>query len=217
MTEPAPLAAPEEPALSADPPAPTTRGRRARGCLLEIIETVLVTVVLFFGIQAFVAQPFQVQQHSMERTFLDGDYLIVDRLSHLWSPYTRGQVIVFQPPPSWDDAGKPFIKRIIGVAGDTIELRDGAVYVNGTKLDEPYLYRNASGVIEPTEPGNAARWLVPAGQLFVLGDHRQSSSDSRYFGPIDVSSVIGRAFLRYWPLDRFGLIAPATYAGLSAP
>jgi signal peptidase I len=204
-----------------DTPAPPTepkRGRGARGCLLEIVETVIATLVLFFVIQTFVAQPFQVQQTSMETTFHEGDYVLIDRLSHVWRPYARGEVIVFQPPASFPDGGKPLIKRIIGVAGDTVELRDGAVYVNGTKLDEPYVHRAAGGTQDRTDPiSGASTWLVPDGSLLVFGDHREFSADSRVFGPIPVSSVIGRAFVRYWPLDRFGLISGATYPALAAP
>ena len=206
------------PAEAPPPQAPPSRTRQARGCILELLQTLLATIVLFLLIQGFVAQPFQVEQHSMEQTFLDGDHLIVDRLSHLWSPYARGQVIVFHPPASVDQAGQPFIKRVIGVAGDTVELRDGRVWVNGVALDEPYLYRDAGGDIEPTDPiSGTSSWLVPAGDLFVLGDHRQKSEDSRVFGPIEVSSVIGRGVLRYWPFDRFGFIAAATYDNLPAP
>jgi signal peptidase I len=211
--------APTDPDASSGTAAPPqTPARRASGCLLEIVETIIATVVLFFLIQTFVAQPFQVQQTSMETTFHEGDYLIVDRLSHLWAPYTRGQVIVFQPPASFPDSGKPLIKRIIGVAGDTIELRDGAVYVNGTKLVEPYVHRDQAGNQDQTTTlTGTTNWLVPAGQVFVMGDHREFSTDSRVFGPIDVSSVIGRGFVRYWPFDRFGLINGATYDNLAAP
>lgn len=218
-------AAPEVDGSAADPAAPiedenhgpAEPRRSARGCVLEIVQTVALTIGIFLVIQWFIAQPFQVQQFSMERTFLSGDYVLVDRLSRVWHPYEQGEVIVFQPPPSWADAGKPFIKRVIGVAGDTVELRDGAVLVNGVVLDEPYLYRNASGDVEPTDATDLTTWLVPAGQLFVMGDHRRRSADSRVFGPIEVSSVVGRAFVRYWPLDRFGLITRATYDGSQAP
>jgi signal peptidase I len=210
----------EAPELPSEPPpiespGKASRARGASGCLVEIAQTLIATVALFFVIQAFVAQPFQVQQTSMESTFFEGDYLIVDRLSHVWSPYTRGQVIVFQPPPTFPDGGKPLIKRIIGVGGDTIELRDGAVFVNGARLDEPYVHRDASGSADSSDATTQmSQWLVPAGQLFVMGDHRGFSSDSRAFGPIEVSSVIGRAFVRYWPFDRFALISGATYDNL---
>ncbi|HJP87944.1 MAG TPA: signal peptidase I, partial [Candidatus Limnocylindrales bacterium] len=162
---PAPVSAPPEAPTSPTTPAPSSTSRRAGGCLLELAQTLIATLALFFLIQAFVAQPFQVQQTSMESTFSSGDYVIVDRLSHLWSPYTRGQVIVFQPPAAFPDGGKPLIKRIIGIAGDTIELRDGAVYVNGVQLDEPYVHRNEAGSQDPTTTvTGASTWLVPVGQ-----------------------------------------------------
>ena len=152
----------------------------------------------------------------MERTFTEGDYVLVDRLSHLWSPYDRGQVVVFHAPAS-ADRGEPFIKRVIGLGGDTVEIRDGQVLVNGVALDEPYLFRDPAGVAEPTVANGQSRWVVPAGELFVMGDHRQVSSDSRAFGPIQVSSVIGRELLRYWPLSKFGVIPAPTYENVPAP
>jgi len=159
------------------------------GCAVEILETLVLALVIFFVIQNFVAQPFQVKQDSMEETFVEGNYVLVDRLSHLWSPYARGQVIVFQPPEKWTDHKEPFIKRVIGPGGDTVEVRDGQVFVNGVALDEPYLFHNAEGVAEPTVARDQSRWVVPKGDLFVMGDHRQVSEDSRVFGPIPVSSA----------------------------
>src|SRR5450759_2826031 len=129
---------------SGDTPAPDdARAEKANrrggglGCAVEVIETLVLTLVIFFVIQNFVAQPFQVKQPSMERTFVEGDYVLVDRLTALWSPYTRGQVVVFQPPANWTGRKEPFIKRVIGVGGDTVEVRDGQVFGNGGALDEP--------------------------------------------------------------------------------
>jgi signal peptidase I len=207
-----------EPSAPDDAPvAKTGRRRSSLGCAVEVIETLVLTLVIFFVIQNFLAQPFQVQQHSMERTLAQGDYVLVDRLSHLWSPYSRGQVVVFQPPESAADRTAPFIKRVIGVGGDTVEVRDGQVFVNGVALDEPYVFRNDAGVVEPTVAGDQTRWVVPPGELFVMGDHRQASADSRVFGSIPVTSVIGRGVIRYWPLSEFGIIATASYANLPAP
>ncbi len=188
------------------------RGSAARGCVLELVETLVLTLVIFLVIQNFVAQPFRVQMSSMENTFLPDQYVLIDRISHLWSPYQRGQVVVFRPPESVGEQGDPFIKRVIGVAGDTVDIRDGQVFVNGRALDEPYLYRNDTGEMEPTEAnGGVSHWVVPDGQLFVMGDHRQVSVDSRMFGFVPVSSVIGRAVLRYWPLSTFELVQTPTY------
>ena len=202
-----------------DAPAGTKAGRRSGGlgCVVEVVETLALTLVIFFVIQTFVAQPFQVQQHSMERTFAQGDYVLVDRLTGRWSPYTRGQVVVFQPPAGAAEGKSPFIKRVIGVGGDTVEVRDGKVLVNGVALDEPYLFRDQAGVAQPTETGGQARWVVPEGDLFVMGDHRQVSEDSRVFGPIPVSSVIGRGVVRYWPLSGLGIIATPSYQDVPAP
>jgi len=201
-----------------DHDAPPARGQTARGCVIELVETLVLTLVVFFVIQNFIAQPFQVHGPSMQDTFEQGQYVLVDRISHLWSPYTRGQVIVFQPPASVDDSGYPFIKRVIGIAGDTVELRDGLVYINGVKLNEPYLYTDPSGVVGPTEAtGGQSSWVVPAGDVFVMGDHRQASEDSRMFGPIAVSSIVGRAVLRYWPLSAFGIIQTPDYGPIPAP
>ena len=206
-----------------DAPAPNNtqadasgRRRRRGGIAVELVETVVLTLVIFFVVQNFVAQPFQVQQDSMDRTFAPGDYVLVDRLSPLWSPYAPGQVIVFRAPAS-TDLREPLIKRVIGVGGDTVEIRDGQVFVNGIARDEPYLFKDAAGVAQPTDAGDQSRWVVPQGELFVMGDHRQVSEDSRVFGPIPVSSVIGRSIVRYWPLSEFGIIATPSYEPEPAP
>jgi len=185
--------------------------------LFEIAETLVLTVVIFLGIQAFVAQPYKVEQQSMENTFQPGQYVLVDKLTPRWSTYSRGEIVVFNPPPSWsaETNGVPLIKRIIGMPGDRIELRNGKVYVNDTQLAEPYLYAVA-GVAQSTNPSpdGQSEWLVPAGDLFVMGDHRQNSADSRTFGPIDRGLVIGRAWLRYWPITTFGIVQKPTYPGV---
>ncbi|MFI5226905.1 MAG: signal peptidase I [Candidatus Limnocylindrales bacterium] len=197
-------------------PAPPSR-RPALGCLFEVVETLVLTLVIFLGIQTFVAQPYKVQQGSMETTLLPDQYVLVDKLTPRWSPYTYGDIVVFDPPASWSAGnGVPFIKRIIGKPGDTVELRDGVVYVNGTKLDEPYIFK-ADGVPVRTDPeaGGASHWLVPDGDLLVMGDHRNDSEDSRSFGPIEISKVIGRAWLRYWPFDTFGILPTPAHPELS--
>jgi signal peptidase I, bacterial type len=197
--------------------AKASRRRGGLGCAVEVIETVALTLVIFFVIQHFVAQPFQVKGSSMERTFVESDYVLVDRLTPRWSPYGRGQVVVFQPPENWNDRKEPFIKRVIGIGGDTVEVRDGQVFVNRIALEEPYLFRNDAGVAEPTIAGDQTRWIVPEGELFVMGDHRQVSEDSRVFGAIPVSSVIGRGVVRYWPLSEFGIVATPNYENVPAP
>lgn len=197
---------------AASSPASPARPWWRRGGLVEIVETLVLTVVIFLGIQAFVAQPYKIEQMSMETTLLPEQYVLVDKLTPRWQPYSLGDIIVFQPPATWTDAHIPYIKRVIGVAGDTVELRDGHVFVNGHELIENYVY-TVDGVSQPTEPtpGGPSKWEIGAGQLFVMGDHRGNSSDSRTFGPILASSVDGRAWLRYWPFDVFTILQHPTY------
>ena len=192
-------------------------GRPALGCLLEIVETLVLTLVIFFVIQTFVAQPYQVKQQSMERTLEPGQYVLVDKLTPRIDPYKRGDIVVFKPPPDWvQPDNTPFIKRVIGVGGDTIEVRDdGKVYVNDIAINEPYLYA-ADGVPQPTDADpDLNSWTIPPGELFLMGDHRDNSADSRAFGPVPVDNVIGRAWLRYWPIDTFGILATPTYPELA--
>jgi signal peptidase I len=193
--------------------------RPALGCLLEIVETLVLTLLIFWVIQSFVAQPFKVQQVSMERTLEPDQYVLVDKLTPRFDRYKRGDIVVFNPPNTWVESanGEPYIKRVIGVGGDTVEVREGFVYVNGTKLDEPYVYQE-DGQQQPTDAFNGVdRWVVPDGQLFLLGDHRGNSSDSREGGPVDTTAVIGRAWLRYWPLDTFRIIPTPAHPELATP
>jgi signal peptidase I len=195
--------------------SPLVDRRSSLGCLFEVLETLVLTLIIFFVIQTFIAQPYQVQQQSMERTLEPGQYVLVDKLTPRWDDYGRGDIVVFSPPQTWTTEDTPFIKRVIGMPGDTVEVRDdGLVYVNGVGIDEPYLYENNEGVPEPTEVSDQTRWVVPAGELFVMGDHRQRSADSRVFGTIPRDNVIGRAFLRYWPISTFGILETPVYPDL---
>jgi signal peptidase I len=183
---------------------------RARGCLLEAVETLVLTLIIFLVIQNFVAQPYQVEQMSMENTLLPNQYVLVDKLTPRFDSYKRGDIVVFTPPGASSNS-TPFIKRVIGLPGDTLDLRNGHVFINDQEINEPYVYPG-----QTTEPlGGQAHWVVPPDMLFVMGDHRENSSDSRVFGPVPIGNVIGRAWLRYWPLSAFEVIATPTYPDLS--
>jgi signal peptidase I len=190
--------------------------RRSLGCLFEVLETLLVTLVFFLVVQLFVAQPFHVEQPSMENTLMPDQYVLVDKLTPRFSDYQRGDIVVFNPPSTWakDPSGTPYIKRVIAVASDTIDIHQGHVYVNGKELSESYVYEGQATV--PLDPAKHI-WTLTAGQLFVMGDHRGDSQDSRVFGPIDKSSVIGRALIRYWPLPNFGPLSQAEATPISTP
>ena len=192
--------------------------RPALGCLLEIVETLVLTLIIFVVIQNFVAQPYQVKLKSMQHTLEPEQYVLVDKLTPRFDAYKRGDIVVFTPPDDWADGnGTPFIKRVIGMAGDTVEIRDdGLVYIDDVALDEPYIYSADGGPSQATTvPLEQARWTIAEGELFLMGDHRSNSADSRTFGPVETDQVIGRAWLRYWPLATFGILPTPTYAHLA--
>ena len=188
--------------------------QRRFGCLFEIVETLVLTFVIFLVIQNFVAQPYRVQQNSMERTLEPDQYVLVDKLTKNFDDYKRGDIVVFNPPDAWSQGdGTPFIKRVIGVAKDEVAIRDGHVYINGLQLEEPYVY----GGQETQVTGGQSTWVVPDNQLFVMGDHRTNSADSRVFGPVEKAQVVGRAWLRYWPFNTFGILPTPTHPELATP
>jgi signal peptidase I len=210
-------------ATSDDAPRPEAQGnRRSLGCLLEIVETLVLTLVIYLLIHNFIAQPFEVEQDSMVPTILEHEYILIDKLSPRFSDYDRGDIVVFNPPAGYEQGGVPFIKRVIGLPGDKISLQNGRVFVTPSGglpvgLTEPYV-RQIDGRTAPTQPRDAEgtrEWTVPDGHYFVMGDNRPDSQDSRFFGPITRDSIIGRAWVRYFPLDRISLMEKPVYEGLS--
>ena len=174
---------------------------------LDIIETIVVALAIFVVIYLFFVQPHQVRGASMESNFHDGEYIMTDKISYRFGDPKRGQVIIFKAPrnPELD-----FIKRVIGLPGERIKVQNGKVYLNGALLNETYLDSTVT-----TLPGSFAREgqdvLVPAGQYLVFGDNRPHSSDSREWGYITKDEIIGRAFFRYWPPKKVGLIPTGKY------
>jgi len=187
-------------------PGPVTR-RPAFGCLLEIVETLALTLIIFFVIQTFVAQPYQIRQMSMQTTLAPEQYVLVDKLTPRFDAYKRGDIVVFSPPEDWRQPDEtPFIKRVIGVGGDEVAIREGKVFVNEVELLEPYVYEENGAPQETEDPLLQGQWVVPTGELFLMGDHRKMSADSREFGTVGVDQVIGRAWLRYWPIDTLEIL-----------
>lgn len=205
-------------------PDEPTPARRGMGCLLEIVETLVLTLVIYLLIHNFIAQPFEVEQKSMVPTIVEHEYVLIDKISPRFGDYQRGDIIVFQPPAGYEQNGVPFIKRVIGLPGDTVTLDNGRVFVTPpggarVQLDEPYVVRQIDGTVAPTQPKDAegtAQWTVPEGSYFVMGDNRPESQDSRFFGPIERDLIVGRAWLRYFPLDRVGFMQRPVYEGLPA-
>ncbi len=216
--------APNEATGDATPADSERPARRSLGCAFEIIETLVLTLVIYLLIHNFVAQPFEVQQESMLPTITPSDYVLIEKVTPRFGDYQRGDVIVFNPPSGYEQGGIPFIKRIIGLPGDSVQLENGRVLITppgGTtvRIDEPYIARTADGRPVPTQnqaPEPQTEWTVPAGSYFVMGDNRMQSEDSRRFGPIGHDAIIGRAWLRYFPLDRIGFVQRPSYAGLTS-
>jgi signal peptidase I len=190
--------------LETAPGAPPAAQTRRSHVLREIVETVLLTAAIFLVVNAATGR-FRIEGDSMEPNLHNGEYVLIDKISYLLHPPERGDVVVFTPPNNERD----YIKRVIGLPGDTVEVKGGQIYVNGVALDEPYLQQ----VILRNEPAR----VVEEGRYFVLGDNRNNSSDSRSFGTITPQSIVGRAWLVYWPPSEWSTVPHHTYAALSAP
>ena len=164
---------------------------------------VVGALLVAFVVKTFLFQAFYIPSESMEPTLDVGDRVLVNKLSDDAHDVNRGDLVVFERPASdpafGPSATEDLIKRVVGLPGETIEARDGVVYIDGRRLVEPYL---TDGV--PTD--NLPAQEVPEGHVFVMGDNRTNSEDSRVFGAIDQSLIVGRAFVRVWPLDDLSLL-----------
>lgn len=172
---------------------------------LDFLETIVVSLAIFAIVYVFLFQPHQVDGKSMEPNFHNAEYILTDKVSYRIGKPKRGDVIVFHSP---QDNKTDFIKRIMGVPGDIVMVKDGYFYLNGTKLDENYI--NDPGRVAPGRfLREGVELEVPLGEYFVMGDNRLHSSDSREWGLVPAVNIVGRAFFCYWPLDRFGVIPTA--------
>ena len=192
------MAAPQTRAAQA---APTTSSS-ASSLLREVAEVVVLAIILYFGI-SFAVQAVHVEGLSMYATLDDNDYLIADKIDYRLHPPQRGDIIILRPPT---DNSKDFIKRVIALPGEKLLIRDGIVYINGHKLDEPYLPEAWTTLNNPAPWSVGDGAVIPANDYFVMGDNRNRSQDSRIFGPIGRDRIDGRAWFRIWPLDHFGNI-----------
>jgi signal peptidase I len=184
---------------------------RRTNWLVESVVTVILAIGLYLVIQTFVVLTYRVEGHSMDDSLHDGQHLLIDKLTPRFDDYSRGDVVVLHPPDEPEDS-TPFIKRVIGVAGDHLEVHDGGVWIDGVELDEPYV---APGAVTEPSFDDEASWDVGTGEVFVMGVNREDSLDSREFGVVQTSEIIGRAWFRFWPLDTIGILQTPTYPELS--
>lgn len=161
---------------------------------VDLIETILLAVLLFIAINAISAR-IRVDGFSMAPTLQSHQYVLVNRLAYKMGIPQTGDVIVFHYPR---DPQQEYIKRVIGLPGDRVQIANGEVMVNGQLIEEPYI---AAAPLYQTE------WSVPESSLFVLGDNRNNSSDSHNWGPVPIDYVVGKAILVYWPPEDWGTIA----------
>ncbi len=187
--------------------------------LKEIFETVGLAVVLFLVIN-IVSARVRVEGYSMLPTLDNGEYVLISRLAYKLGDFKRGDIIVFRPPmyptasfwqrlfglPDFDDKYEDYIKRIIGLPGETVKISAGTVYINDVPLEESYI---------TAPPDYSNEWTVPEGQLFVLGDNRNNSADSHAWGFLPEGNILGKALVVYWPFADFKFIH--TQPVLAAP
>jgi signal peptidase I len=195
---------------------PSSRG----GSLLELVTIVAVALGLALGIQAFLVKPFRIPSESMVPTLEIGERVLVNRVGTHFSDPSRGDIVVFKPPFGADEnqCGVPkprgaacpqptkkrsetnFIKRVVAVPGDRLSVKEGRVYINGKRQDEPFIRPSATcGICNlPTEI------TIPPDHFFMMGDNRGESADSREWGPVPKDWIIGGAFFTYWPPERIG-------------
>jgi signal peptidase I len=188
--------------VSEDDQTQSPKKNVVRGAIIEILQTLVLAVILYFGIDAVFAR-VRVINISMQPTFYEGDVLLVNKLAYKLGKMHTGDVVIFHNPSFLEE---DYIKRLIGKPGDTVKAEGGKIYVNGVALDEPYLAQ---------PPYYLGEWVVPADSVFVLGDNRNSSSDSHSWGFVPVDDLVGKALLVYWPLRAVKIIQQPVYPGLN--
>jgi signal peptidase I len=197
----------EEIAVVPIPPAeaPAASGLQHPNMLRDLVETMVLVAIAFLVINALIGR-FRIEQVSMQPNLHEGEYVIVDKVSYALRQPERGEIIVLKnPTPSQPD----LIKRIIGLPGETIEVRSSQVYINGQPLTEPY-------IAQPMVNDSPATQLQ-AGQYFVMGDNRNNSEDSRRFGARPINDIVGRAWIIYWPPADWQILSRPTYAAPNTP
>jgi signal peptidase I len=189
-----------EPEAPAEPPAltPPVPGRRhwAVDVLRDLLGTILPAVVIALLIHVFLAQATRVYGQSMQPNLHTNERLVVEKLSYHFHGPRRGDVVVLHDPT--DGSSELLIKRVIGLPGERVTIADGRVFIDGVALEEPYLN-------QPTDSSGRS-WLVPPLHVFVMGDNRGASRDSRVFGPVPLEKIVGRALVRYWPLNQAAIV-----------
>jgi signal peptidase I len=191
---------PQQTPLNTPAPQPSTQPRppawKALGLSAWVRDLTISIAISFFFI-IFLYEPVKVEGTSMLPGLQDQERIFINKFVYRWEPISRGDIVVFRYPR---DTSKSFIKRVIAVGGDRIVIDKGRVYVNGQLLREPYV------PAQYADDRSSGEVTVPAGEFYVMGDHRSMSDDSRDFGPVDDGFITGKAVFVYWPMDKLGLL-----------
>lgn len=174
-------------------------GQSTKRFLVETLEVLIFAFILSWGLRSTVVEAITIPTGSMLPTIQLQDRLVVDKLSYKLSGINRGDVIVFHPLTKVDASGDLWIKRVIALQGDRVEIKDGKVFINDHALTESYEMAKPNYTYGPL--------VIPKDSYFVLGDNRNDSLDSHYWGVLPAENVVGRALFRYWPVEQFGLLA----------
>ena len=210
--EPVPDRADETPAEPVDGESEPTRTRKGLRSAVEWAVVAVGALVIAVLVRTFLVQAFSIPSESMEPTLNRGDRLLVDKVGYRFGGVQRGDIVVFDSPKGQlVGTDEPLIKRVVGLEGETIELNDGIVIVDGHYMLEHYLDPSTLTLSQGPIPGcvnggSLNSCTVAEGHIFVLGDNRPSSRDSRFFGPVETETIIGRAWLKYWPLGDIGIL-----------
>jgi signal peptidase I len=173
--------------------------------LREVVITILIAVAVF-ALLHLTVQSYTVVMSSMEPNFQQGECIMVNKVSYHSSGPQRGDVIVFRPPPPNEESPYPFIKRVIGLPGDTVEIKDGKVFVNNISLDEEYIMAPPDYTMSAT--------VIPENEYFVLGDNRNNSNDSHNGWTVPRDNIIGKAWFVYWPPSKWRVVKHYSYPEL---
>lgn len=181
--------------------------KRAVAAVFDFLQGIVVFLAILVMVYLFILSPQEISGASMEPSFYNGEYILTNKIFYKLKDPQRGDVVIFKSPKNKEI---DYIKRVIGEPGDTVALKNNSLYVNGQKLNEPYL---AAGVyiFGGSYLAEDGEIVVPQGKYFVLGDNRPHSADSREFGPIAKEDFIGVALLRYWPFTKTGLVIRPKY------
>lgn len=171
---------------------------KARFAIKEWADSIIIAGVSAIVIIELIVQPFYIPSESMYPTFKKWDFILVNKFIYRFTPPKNGDIVVFDPPPAAHAGGKEYIKRVVAGAGDIIEVKNGYLYRNNEKLNEPYVKNPADYALDKIE--------IPKNSYFVMGDNRSNSGDSHIWGFLPKKNIVGKAFIIVWPLNRFSIL-----------